>query len=105
MLDAKQIEDMSDAEKLRALEQLSAGALPGATNTAIAEALGVQRRTFQGWRQYPGKIPAMALMLLQEWAAAAKDDRASLALGEIAEDFARIAGRMEHLAKDLAPKS
>lgn len=103
MLDAQRIEQMDGPAKLAALLELVERTMPGATNGAIADAIGIQRRTYQQWKQTPNQIPAMALMLLEAWAERTDAEGPMRALQAVAEAMEQLAGRLGDLAREMKP--
>ena len=105
MLDAQSIKQMDGKAKLQALEELGALAMPGATNEAIAERMGYARRSYQGWKEVPDRIPVTVLLLLQEWAwRGDKDTMARRTFAEVAESFGKAATDMQRLAEVFGSK-
>lgn len=100
MLDAQKIETMSGDDKLRHFEAFASLAFPGQTVVAMAEQLGITRRTIHAWREKPASIPAMALLLLQEWALRGNKDAMALrTFGEISDSLSEIAGKFQKLSE------
>ena len=96
MLTAEKIEAKTPEERLELLDtfaRLSFGDMP---QGQMAERMGYTRRSWANWRSKPETIPAVVLLLLQEWALHGSRDAMAL------RTFAEITDSLESTARKLA---
>lgn len=96
MLTAEKIEAKTPEERLELLDtfaRLSFGDMP---QGQMAERMGYTRRSWANWRAKPETIPAVVLLLLQEWALHGSRDAMAL------RTFAEITDSLESTARKLA---
>ena len=103
MMNAEQIAEMDDAQKLDALLSLAEKVMPGATVGTIADRLGINRRTWHQWKETPGRIPAMVLMLLDAWSEQRDATGPARALQGVTETMEQLADRLGDLAREMKP--
>ena len=96
MLTAEKIEAKTPEERLELLDsfaRLSFGDMP---QGQMAERMGYTRRSWANWRSKPETIPAVVLLLLQEWALHGSRDAMAL------RTFSEITDSLEGIAKSMA---